>query len=268
MKNLFKKIMTVVCVSVMLSSLFTVTAGAANVGDVVGYSQPTDIVATINGYQLESYNVDGYTYICVEDLQYYGFDVRFDFNAKTLSFSRNDEITVIDPQNTNPKFWSIGSNQNHNNILYTDIITYANEEYVAGCNINGQTLINFNELQRFGAVSYDNDRREISLVMDDVNYNLLAKFASIMTDETNKEYSSDWKILYRAKGDVFVLIGTSRSYCDEEEKYNFITDAIPEDKNNAKKLLNTIKEYEIPISSVYVEYRNNDGSLITAYQVY
>ena len=59
-----------------------------------------------------------------------------------------------------------------------------------------------------------------------------------------------------------------RSYCSEEEKYYFITDIIPEDKQDAKGLLNMIKEYEIPVSSVYVEYKNTDGSLIASYQVY
>ena len=140
MKKTSKKLMTLTMVIITVISLFTVPCGAANVGDVIGYAQPTDIVATINGYQLESYNVNGLTYICVEDLRYYGFNVTFDMNTKTLAFSRSSEPTTIDPQHTNPDFYAIGTNQGFKNTLYTDIVTYANNEYVTSSNINGKTI--------------------------------------------------------------------------------------------------------------------------------
>ena len=152
-----KKSISLLIALIMIVSLVPMGVSAANVGDVTGYAQPTDIVAMINGYQLESYNVNGLTYIVAEDLRYYGFDVYFDDTTRTLSVNRNYNLSTIDPQRTNPNFWN-AANATKTNILYTDIVTYVNNEYVASSNINGKTIINFNELARFGEVSYKKDR--------------------------------------------------------------------------------------------------------------
>lgn len=265
MKKTSKKLMTLTMVIITVISLFTVPCGAANVGDVIGYAQPTDIVATINGYQLESYNVNGLTYICVEDLRYYGFNVTFDMNTKTLAFSRSSEPTTIDPQHTNPDFYAIGTNQGFKNILYTDIVTYANNEYVASSNINGKTIVNFNELSRFGSVAYDNDKREISLVIENVNRNDIAELASLLHD--NSKYNSDWVVHYRAKGDILMIIGTSREYMNESQRNNFINIVIPKDKEDGEQLLSTLEDIDYYPSALYVEYKNSDGTIITSYTI-
>ncbi len=267
MKKIFKRTITCIALVTVLFSITTLPAGAVSVGSVIGHAQPTDIVATINGYQLESYNVNNLTYICVEDLRYYGFDVVFDPYTKSLSFSRNYNVSQIDPQNTNPNFWSIGVDTGWKSILYTDIVTYADGQYVEGRNINGRTIINFNDLSRFGAVAYDDSRREISLTLDGVNQNIVDLFAKELQKLTENS-SPEWKIIYRAKGDLFMLIGTSRSYMTQAEKDAFISESIPGDKLDAKELLDKLHFYNIPASAVYVEYKNTDGSLVTSYQVY
>lgn len=267
MNKFFKTTITFIILVTVLLSITTLPAGAVSVGSVIGHAQPTDIVASINGYQLESYNVNNLTYICVEDLRYYGFDVNFDSYTKSLSFSRNYNVSYIDPQNTNSNFWSIGSDTGWKSILYTDIVTYADGQYVESSNINGRTIINFNDLSRFGAVSYDDSRREISLTLDGVNQNIVDLFAKEM-QKVSGNSSADWKIIYRAKGDLFMLIGNARSYMTQADKDAFIRESIPGDKLDAKNLLNSLHSYDIPASSIYVEYKNTDGSLITSYQVY
>lgn len=267
MKNNLKRVMSLGLAIVAMVSLFSVSVQAAEVGDVIGYAQPTDIIATINGYQLQSYNVNDYTYICVEDLSYYGFDVSFDMDSRTLEFSRNYDITYIDPQNTNPDFWSIGVVTERKNILYTDIGTYANGEYISGSNINGRTIINFDELARFGEVSYDNDRREISLYVEDVDYNIVAVYADMLQEESDKEYNEYWKVRVRAKGDVLMLSFKARNYLDWDGRNYLINDLIWEDKRDARDLLYTIQTNDVPVSSIYVEYLNTDGTIVTSYQV-
>lgn len=263
MKKMVKKLMTLTCLLVMTVSLMATTANAARVGDVVGYAQPTDIVATINGYQLESYNVDGYTYICVEDLRYYGFDVVYDQYSRTLSVNRNYSVSTIDPQHTNPKFWDIGSNNSRKKILYTDIVTYVNGSYVSSCNINGQTIIQFDNLKAFGAVAYDNSKREISLTISDIVYNPVA----ILADAMHKDYyNSDWTAIIRAKGDVLMFIGTSRTYMDSYIKNDYLNNKFPSDKADFEELKDLAVAEGIPVSSVYIEVRNSDGSLVASYQ--
>ncbi len=266
MKKTTKKIIGLVIVTMFILSLLTTTVGAARVGDVVGYAQPTDIVASINGYQLESYNVNGYTYICVEDLRYYGFDVVYDDYTRTLSVARNNYVSQIDPQNTNPKFWQIGSNNTRKKILYTDIKTYVDGYYVSSSNINGQTIISFNELSRFGAVSYDDSRREISLTVSGLNTNIVAELAISL--HNSLDYNSDWKRIIRAKGNVLMLIGTARTYVNNANLNHIKANIVPGDKADIQETLDLIRANGYPVGSFYVEYRNSDGKYLTSFQVY
>jgi len=47
----------------------------------------TDITAFVNGYLIESWNINGYTGVAVEDLENYGFDVRKNDTAKTYTIT-------------------------------------------------------------------------------------------------------------------------------------------------------------------------------------
>ena len=265
-----KKYLSLVLVIILSVAIFPFAASAAKIGDTIGYAQPTDIVATINGFQIESYNVDGYTYICVEDLRYYGFDVYYNPSARTLSFSRNYS-NYINPQASNPNFWNIGSSNVRRNILYTDIVTYANGSYVPASNINGQTIINFNALSRFGAVSYDNNRREISLVIDGVNYNPAVEVASIIEEAAGKNLGG-WTARVRAKGNMIVLKFTSTTVYSKSTADNsssFINSVQHgETYNDLKKTLDDLRSFGYDISSIYAEYYTGKGEKVTSVQIY
>jgi len=265
MKKAMKKLVALVSVMVMMASCLQLSAGAVKVGAVIGKTRPTDIAASINGFQLQSYNVNDYTYICVEDLQYYGFNVVYDNNTRTLSVTRNDYVSFIDPQNENPAFWSIGSKNVSKNILHTDIVTYVNGEAVQSSNIDGYTIINFDELNRFGNVQYSDLAREISLNLSDLNVNPVAIYADALRDEL--VYNSTWKYQVRAKGDVLVLTLTLRNYANRATVDYFKSNNIAEEKNEAWKILNTVSTAGIPVSSIYAEYKNSDGSFITSFQI-
>lgn len=262
-----KKLISIIAVLVMVISLMPTGASAARVGDVVGYAQPTDIIATINGYQLQSYNVNGYTYICVEDLIYYGFDVSYDNNTRTLSVKRNYGITWINPQGTNPNFWDIGELKSRKSILYTDINTYVNDQWVGSSNINGRTIISFNELGRFGTVEYNNDRREISLFMDDVNYNEVA--AAAMMLQYSIEKPEGISFIIRAKGDVLMFIFKSDMYISSYEINSQSIGAFKAETEPVyRDVLYNLKNSGVPVSSIYCELKNSNGAYITSFQVY
>lgn len=265
MKKTMKKLVALVSVVVMMASCLQLSAGAVKVGAVIGKTRPTDIAASINGFQLQSYNVNDYTYICVEDLQYYGFNVVYDNNTRTLSVTRNDYVSFIDPQNENPAFWSIGSKNVSKNILHTDIVTYVNGEAVQSSNIDGYTIINFDELNRFGNVQYSDTLREISLSLAGVNTNLIAELAAYA--QANQEYNSDWKIMWRAKGNVLTAVATARHYVNSASKNYILSHVIPADKDFAYDTIYTANNGGLDLESVYMEYRNSDGSFITSFQI-
>ena len=160
-----KKIISVILFSVLLLGALSFNAGAYRIGDVVGYALTTDIAATINGYDIPSYNVDGYTYIVVEDLRYYGFSVNYDNASRSLSVTRDASQQYVSKVYTK-EYVSPGSvGARAHKLLYTDIVTYFDGYYVNAFNINGQTIVRFDTLAAYGAVSFDNNNREISAVI-------------------------------------------------------------------------------------------------------
>lgn len=175
-----KKIIAIILTAVLAVSLVSVVSATEKIGTVVGYAVPTDIVAKINGFTIESYNMNGYTYIVAEDLRYYGFDVRYDDNSRSLSVVRNGE-EHINPANTNPGYWDTWTTK-MKDVLYTDIVTYLNGEFVRSNNIGGKTIIRFDALSAYGEVEYNDDSRIISLTLPDV------KTKAISYDGYEKDY--------------------------------------------------------------------------------
>ncbi len=267
-----KKYLSLVLALVLALALIPSSVSAARIGDVIGYAQPTDIVATINGYQIESYNVNGYTYICVEDLRYYGFDVYYDNYTRSLSFNRNYGITNMTPQFDNPDFWSIGRNSTRRPILYTDIVTYANGTYVSASNINGRTIINFNSLSQFGTVSYDNNRREISLRLDGLNYNEIADLAAQIEPEWQKGQGGAWNTRIRALGNILVIKNVSTNINSLSTVSNLSTfqnrvksGDLYQDR---KDVLDGLRDKGYNIDSLFEEYYTKNGEYDVSVQIY
>ena len=71
-----KKFLLAVAAMMVIGASVSVVS-AANVGDVVGFTRYTDIVASINNHNIASFNIDGYTGVVAEDLRNYGFDVQW-----------------------------------------------------------------------------------------------------------------------------------------------------------------------------------------------
>lgn len=220
MKKIIKRITAFIICATIISS-FMVTASAIKIGDVMGYAQPTNIIASVNGYQMMSYNVNGYTYVIAEDLRHYGFDVAYDDSTRSLTISRNAQVDIA-PHITLGSFWNIGSNKEKKNILHTDIGTYIAGEFITSYNINGSTIVCFDELAKFGQVSYDNERREISLTVSGIKKNPVAELVDLIHEEG---IASEFKVasemsaknaygsrvscegFIRAKGNVLVFEG-------------------------------------------------------------
>lgn len=158
---------TIFSVTALLTlCIITCTAYAAKVGDVIGFTRYTDIVASINNHNIASFNIDGYTGVVAEDLRNYGFDVTWVAEERALYITRGTTNNVASTY-VAPKIRSSVLGTKAQNILYTDIKCYINGNYVQSYNINGQTIINFNDLNCFGSVAYDNATRKLELTVND-----------------------------------------------------------------------------------------------------
>ena len=131
------------------------------VGDVLGDVKYTDIVAFINGHAIPSHNINGYTYICVEDLMRYGFAVDWDYNAKMLNVEWKNK--KFEPIKVKKETGLTGTFKC--NYYYTNIKTYLSGTEVPSYNINGETLIHFDLLEQYGTVVWDGKARTISLLL-------------------------------------------------------------------------------------------------------
>ena len=135
--------------------MFSVCAADKKLGDV--YS--TDILATVDGHVIPSYNIGGYTCICMEDLQYYGFNVVWNAETHTITATATDRRTDYDHYAKTAR----GKGGQITGAYYeTNIEAFVNGQAVKSYNIGGFTCVCIEDLgdpagspnERFGYSKY------------------------------------------------------------------------------------------------------------------
>lgn len=139
----------------------TVSSSQSSISSVKSnkkYTSKTDIKGYINNNQIQTFNYKNDTFVVVEDLQNYQFDVCWNENERALYINKNPQLTLL------------GGNYfdgNPQEVLDTDIKTYIYNEsigsYVLGesYNISGKTIVNFNDLSNLGDIGWDGVGRKI-----------------------------------------------------------------------------------------------------------
>ena len=168
-----KKIVALLLCAIMIVAGAVVVSGYS-IGDVVNKAVYTDIVASINGFPITSYNIDGYTAIVAEDLRNYGFEVIWDAAERSLNITRSESNNVscsyMYPDVTRKKLGTKAYD-----VLYTDIRSYINNVPVKSYNIGGNTIVYFNDLAGFGGISYSEKERKLKLeIADGLQHNSYA----------------------------------------------------------------------------------------------
>ena len=140
---------------------------ALKIGDVVGQVLYTDIVAKIDGHPIRAFNVANHMCVVAEDLRAYGFDVVWyaDERMLTVAPSKTVNPASFPAYVPEPPKGQIGAPAFP--ILYTDIVTYVEGREVESFNIDGQTVIYFQDLRKSGVVRYDNAVRITSFTHAD-----------------------------------------------------------------------------------------------------
>ena len=156
--------MMAICINIVCINCYADT--------VVGATVYTDIIASINDYNIESYNINGYTAVVAEDLNNYGFNVVWDGNSRTLSIKRsgtNKVQSVYIAPEISEKMIGVKAH----NIYESDIKVYINNNLINSYNIGGKTAINFDDLSAFGEVSYRDSIRRLDLdILDGLDYKI------------------------------------------------------------------------------------------------
>ena len=164
-----KKIVSLAAAILLLSAL-CLSAAAVPIGTVVNHTLYTDIVAEIDGHPLRSYNVDNRTVVVAEDLRAYGFHAIWHAEERWLEVVRpvenGEPLTPSSYPDYKPNVPAGKIGTPAKNILATDIVTTVAGDKVDSWNIDGETVIVFRELERYGQVLYDNETRRSMYVTE------------------------------------------------------------------------------------------------------
>ncbi|SFK66817.1 hypothetical protein SAMN03159341_1014 [Paenibacillus sp. 1_12] len=131
---------------------------AIEIGDVTGQVLSTDIRAYVNGTEIPSLNVNGYTAVAAEDLREYGFDVAWVPQERkiVIRYSGKKEVHPLPVQKTTQP-----SGTKVADVLSTDITAYYGDRKIPSINIGGRTVIKLNDLSAFGSVVWFEKERKI-----------------------------------------------------------------------------------------------------------
>lgn len=128
----------------------------------------SDIGAFVDMQPIESYNVDGYTYVCAEDLADYGFDIIWSEQARTLYINRNKDKEFV-PMKSD-KINRLKSDVNVGRVVYdvyeTNVVAYADNEFIHSYNIDGKLVIKLRDMEKYGYIVWDaeNKKAQINLL--------------------------------------------------------------------------------------------------------
>lgn len=263
----------------------------------------SDIKAYVNGVEIGSYNIDGSTYIIAENLLGYGFNVynpfmtplddqRPDFSRLhiTLDDDRDDHISG----RQNIWMWERYSPNNgrkvgdvipvHDNS--TDVFILRGDDIfsVDSYNIDGWSVIRFDELAAFGEVVWHPEERElryygpwkisysqyVSKPLDaDADTDRLVIDAARNADgryviyNENLRYAADWSGFIFSKDEALRMSLTF--YCDAPSGqvgyYDTIKNSVGGDANELMTLL--INGNKIPITDVVCDTDKTNAAFVT-----
>ena len=137
-----KKLIT----AVVFAFLLSVGVHAA-VGDVAGVYYSTDIVTTLNGYEISSVNIGGETLISAEDMAHYGFVVMWYPEWRELYIEDAISHKPVTGCEVTLKSDSVGKVLG--NYYETDIVTYLNGTAIKSYNLGCRTYIHAEEMRGY-----------------------------------------------------------------------------------------------------------------------
>ncbi|MBR1970718.1 MAG: hypothetical protein IKA17_10245 [Clostridia bacterium] len=138
-----KMIISMLIIFVIVAGMMSSTVSA----QIINHYLYTDIIATIDGYEIRTFNIDGYTNVVAEDLRNYGFIVNWDPLRRRLDISRSPYPTVTSYY-AGARIPNYMVGQVAGNVLKTDIKTYVEGKLIDSHNIDGLTCVNIEEVAK------------------------------------------------------------------------------------------------------------------------
>ncbi len=146
-----KKTLSLFLAALLAAGALVLPTAAAKPGDPIGWVLYTNIVTYIDDHPIRSYNIDGNTYIVVEDLMEFGFEVTWDGATSKLSVG---EKTGPITSTYKPEKNTHNPGDRAMQYLFTNVTTWLKGTQVTGYNIGGYTCVFMDDIAEFYATEY------------------------------------------------------------------------------------------------------------------
>lgn len=144
MKRLF------LCAFFAVAAFLGISASAAN-GDIAGTIYSTDILTQLDGRDIPSYNIDGRTMIALEDLEQYGFNVKYDDSIRAVFINDTGEC----PSDFKPSVPRGKAGEAAGYYYESDISAYVNGMDITAFSLDGKMAACVEDLGNINNAEYD-----------------------------------------------------------------------------------------------------------------
>lgn len=279
-----------IVLTAIITALISTTAWAKP-GETAGYIYPTDIRTDFYGRKINSYNIGGQTVILGEDLGYFGFDIIWNPQDRTLEI--NDRYN--NPQDTGYKRdislyilpEGYYSHKAPDRIYETDIKTFLNGKEIKGYNVGGQTAIVCEDLRNYGySVEWNAENRTVSVegngeyneVESDIGNVIVTGRLNAELAKTTKEvsillkngeklrglYASDFNTHYVSLADFLKASGSEWSFDGETITIKPSTGDVQ--LSDDPWLYDNGEETEKKVDKIYLEILCGDSRIDVSYE--
>lgn len=224
-----------------LLSMSTYKSAAKKIesGTFMGILKKGKAKTFINGYEIPSFTYNDSTVILLSDLKYYGFNLEWDDELKTIFLHRVDDknITGLSTEEIKQKEESLINKE----VVHTNISVYAGKRRIPCYSVNNSSIIYINDLSLFGTVAWDGERKEVDVALNSymfkdelnvrvlgnkiMNYNDAAidvEIVHLWYDEKNKAFTTEEDIFYGIPRNGYETIHLEK-YASYENKIYFGT---------------------------------------------
>lgn len=210
--------------AIIISFFITLISSSvsAHVGDIAGQYYWTDISTILNGYEIDSININGQTLISAEDMSEYGFWVKWYADQRILDIDYRPNFTIIPPHIN--KADNILTGTVRGNYYKTDIVTKIDGKIITSYNVGGRTYIHGEEMANYGyIVKWSDIDRILSITSPEKAgyvYNIPMSYDKEKDIEGTGTFSityNDGKITATDDADYFI----SNLYLNRDGYYHF-----------------------------------------------
>ena len=175
---------------------------AAN-GDIAGDIYTTDILTQVDGRDIPSYSLDGEMLIALEDLEPYGFSVRYDDSIRTVFINQTGE--AADDFKPTVKRGSVGGKAGY--YYESDIAAYVNGQYVRAYSLDGKMVAKVEEIGNIiGDAKYYGvsiGKYDVSPYLMSYSYDDSQRLLSLYTGKNKLPSKEEIKDAFKNNGDEF-----------------------------------------------------------------